>query len=279
MKKFVIAFLFIIMQTPSFSAPQKMVPSGGDNFVPNIFIYSIPETETKEIPDTDEADSINESVTEPQAEELAGNVYATTLKGYAQYVEDNNEIYLKDDYNNFVLNIKQPQKISSSGIGEFRQNGKKPTLQYNSPEYSIAPASIKTTDRAGDFTFGAMYGNDIDNSTAMLETETGLFTKYERSKFALNSSVTKSLNTTNAIDYNTFSIAPELKVNNYLSLKNVMSADVTRNRRSSALIFSLNPFGKKDVDRMRLELGAKQTYFLDTSTNKTEFSFSTVFKL
>ena len=113
----------------------------------------------------------------------------------------------------------------------------------------------------------------------MLESETGLFTKYEKSRFALSSSVKKSLNTTYAQDYNTISITPELKFNSYFSLKNNLSADITRNRRSSELIFSLNPFGKKDSDRMLLEAGAKQTYFADTGENKTQFNFSAKFKL
>lgn len=79
----------------------------------------------------------------------------------------------------------------------------------------------------------------------MLESETGLFTRYEKDKFAVSSSFKKSLNTTYAQDYNTISVTPELKLNNYISLKNKLSADITRNRRSTELIFSLNPFGKK----------------------------------
>ena len=112
----------------------------------------------------------------------------------------------------------------------------------------------------------------------MLETETGLFTKYEKKRFALSSSVTQSLNTTYSQDYSTFSITPELILNHYMSLKNVLSADITRNRRSSKFVFSLNPFGK-DKDRMQFEFGAKQTYYLESETTSTQFSFSTMFKL
>ena len=111
----------------------------------------------------------------------------------------------------------------------------------------------------------------------MLETETGLFTKYERNKFALSSSVTKSLNTTYAQDYNTISFAPELKINKHLSLKNVFSNDITRNRQSYKFVFSINPF--KETDRFLLELGAKQTYYAETEQTTSQFSFSTQFKL
>ena len=130
----------------------------------------------------------------------------------------------------------------------------------------------------GNFTIGALYENEVDN-IAMLESETGLFTRYEKDKFAVSSSFKKSLNTTYAQDYNTISVTPELKLNSYISLKNKLTADITRNRRSSELIFSLNPFGKKDTDRMLLEAGAKQTYYADTGENKTQLNFSATFKL
>ena len=113
----------------------------------------------------------------------------------------------------------------------------------------------------------------------MLESEAGLFTRYEKSRFALSSTYKKNLNTTYNQFYDTISIAPEFKLNNYMSIKNEYKADITRNRKSGALIFSLNPFGKKDADRLRFELGAKQTIFADNTEPKTEFSFSTKLKL
>ena len=142
----------------------------------------------------------------------------------------------------------------------------------------FVPKSVISSSTKGDFTIGALYENEVDN-IAMLESETGLFTRYEKDKFAVSSSFKKSLNTTYAQDYNTISVTPELKLNSYISLKNKLSADITRNRRSTELIFSLNPFGKKDRDRMLLEAGAKQTFFMDTGENKTQLNFSATFKL
>ena len=143
-------------------------------------------------------------------------------------------------------------------------------------EYKITPNSFKASGKTGNFSFGATYEDEVDN-IAMLESETGLFTKYEKNRFALSSSFTKSLNTTYAGDYNTISVTPELKLCDYVSLKSKLSADITRNRRSTKLVFSFNPL--KDKDRMQLEVGAKQTVYLDNDFTKTEFSFSTIFKL
>lgn len=303
-----IILLLFVFQLPSNCANKKMIPAAGSSSapdaLPNIFIYSIPDDIKTVSQDSNDDDSSNETYvndsqtsTETSDDEIILNMKqdetaetsdnsedsvalgATVLKGYAQYVEDSNSIYLKDDNDNFVLNLKNPQKISASkGLNLAEKASSKAVLRYADDEYHIAPNTVKATDKIGNFTLGALYGNEVDN-IAMLETETGLFTKYEKSRFAVSSSVKKSLNTTYAQDYNTISITPELKLNNYISLKNTLKADVTRNRRSSELVFSFNPFGKKDKDKLLLEAGAKQTYYVDNGTTKTQLNFQATFKL
>ncbi len=293
MKKALFLVLFLItIPHCAFSAPKKMVPetSGGKLKLQNIFIYAIPDDNStiieQEEKDAPEDAYINPSQFKKKEKEIVLEqepcedevvLSATTLKGYTQYIEDANTIHLKDDNDEFVLNIKTPQKIASTQSLNFGVPTAKPTLKYINEEYLIAPNSINASSKVGNFTIGAQYNNEVDN-IAMLEAETGLFTKYERKKFALSSSITKSLNTTYAQDYNTISITPEFKLNNYMSLKNVLSADVTRRRQSSKFIFSVNPFGPKD-DRMFFEFGAKQTYNAETEDTSTQFSFSTQFKL
>ena len=282
-KALLLILALIFIQSYAFSAPKKMLPSTSDGTeqLPNIFIYTIPDDtfkieENEEIPDT----VTEQQVTQTGEDEIISLedepvIGATVLKGYAQYIDDSNTIYLKDENNDFVLNIKNPQKISATkGLNLKRNN--KPSVKYVDAEYLIAPNNISTSSKVGNFTIGANFNNEIDNN-AMLETETGLFTKYERNMFALSSSVTKSLNTTYAQDYNTISFAPELKINKHLSLKNVFSNDITRNRQSYKFVFSINPF--KETDRFLLELGAKQTYYAETEQTTSQFSFSTQFKL
>jgi hypothetical protein len=295
-KVLLLSAVILIFGLPVFSA------EGEDIRLPNIFIYTIPDNikqkpEVQEDTDAPEDAYVNETPVSDKADKVSedeinlsldGGDYdneddftlnATTLKGYAEYMEDANTIHLKDDNNNFVLNLKVPQKISASkGMDLQDAINSKRMARYSDAEYNIAPNSVRTASKKGDFTFGALYGNEVD-SIAMLESETGLFTKYEKSRFALSTTYKKNLNTTYNQFYDTISLAPEFKLNNYMSIKNEYKADLTRNRKSGALIFSFNPFGKKDSDRMRLELGAKQTIYEDNVTTKTEFSFSTQFKL
>lgn len=295
-KVLLLSAVILIFGLPVFSA------EGEDIRLPNIFIYTIPDNikqkpEVQEDTDAPEDAYVNETPVSDKSDKVSedeinlsldGDDYdneddftlnATTLKGYAEYMEDANTIHLKDDNNNFVLNLKVPQKISASkGMDLQDAINSKRMARYSDAEYNIAPNSVRTASKKGDFTFGALYGNEVDN-IAMLESETGLFTKYEKSRFALSTTYKKNLNTTYNQFYDTISLAPEFKLNNYMSIKNEYKADLTRNRKSGALIFSFNPFGKKDSDRMRLELGAKQTIYEDNVTTKTEFSFSTQFKL
>ena len=259
--------------------------SFSDGQLPNIFIYTIPdnyddEEEETEFDDIKKPEKKVDEVSEDEAITLDDAVIgATVLKGYAQFIEDSDAIYLKDDNNKFVLNIKTPQKISASKGLDFSESlTKKSDLNYRNAEYFIAPNSLSTSAKLGNFTVGALYNNEIDKY-AMLETEAGLFTKYEKSRFALSTSVAKSLDTTTGRDYsNTFTISPELKVNRYLSLKSGFSANMTYNKYSSQVAISVNPFGKKDFDRLRFELGAKETYMKETETTTSQFLFSTKFK-
>lgn len=298
MRKFLLIFLsLMVIQIPAFSINKKMLPSsGGENGLPNIFIYTIPDDtrqesplenseseenkykeETSTLKNNNEEDEIMLDMSEENDENVV--LGATVLKGYAEYIEDSEAIYLKDDNDNFVINLKVPQKITASkGLDLQNYTRTKEISKHTNTEYNIAPKSVVSSSTKGNFTIGAIYENEVDN-IAMLESETGLFTRYEKDKFAVSSSFKKSLNTTYAQDYNTISVTPELKLNSYISLKNKLTADITRNRRSSELIFSLNPFGKKDADRMLLEAGAKQTYYADTGENKTQLNFSATFKL
>ncbi len=300
MRKFLLLLLsLMVIQIPAFSINKKMLPtSGGENALPNIFIYTIPDDNVPERPlnnseieennnyieektTTSKNNEEEETVMLDMSEENDENIVlgATVLKGYAEYIEDRDTIYLKDDNDNFVINLKVPQKITASkGLDLASHTRTNQISKHTNTEYNIAPKSVISSSTKGDFTIGALYENEVDN-IAMLESETGLFTRYEKDKFAVSSSFKKSLNTTYAQDYNTISVTPELKLNSYISLKNKLSADITRNRRSTELIFSLNPFGKKDRDRMLLEAGAKQTYYVDTGENKTQLNFSATFKL
>lgn len=280
---------------PSYSADESIK-------LPNIFIYSIPD-DVKQRPNVpDEIDAPeNEYINEipvndiknddiPIVDEIRLNlndepedtISATALKGYAEYIEDVDSIYLKDDNNQYVLNLKVPQKITTqksldlqSSVSSLKNS---PLSKYTREEYAVADKDIKTVAKVGNFSFGTGYGQEVDN-ISMLENSTSLFSKYEREKFSLSSKFEKTMNTTIGTYSDSISFAPEFKLNNYVSIREVLKAQITKNRRSSELILSISPYGMHKSDRLRLEVGAKYTINQDNSVYGTQLNFSTKFKL
>lgn len=273
--------------------------------LPKIFVYTLPDdTSTEEDispddMDAPESDYINEipehvvdSVGEDVLEEINLSdieeddtpiVAATTLKGYAEYVEDTESIYLTDEDGQFVLNLKVPQKIGASSTLDLSRsiNGShnnKPASKYIKEEHTVADRNIESVMQAGDFKFGTAFGQEVDN-ISMLENSTSLFTKYEREKFSIGSKFEKTMNTTIGTFSDVLSFEPEYKLNNYISIKEVLKANFSKNRKSSELILSISPYGRHKGDRLRLEFGARYTVNQDNSFYGTQLNFSTKFKL
>lgn len=270
-----------------------------DTKLPNIFIWALPEDLTspqaqKEEPKPKKKDKeINKSGEIPVSdlteefmpdmnEEEPVVLNATTLKGYAEYVEDSEDIYLMNDHKTFTLNLKTPQKIGSQKIVDSGKIVPKmdeiySISKFKGEEYSISPSSRNIVAREGGWSGGAMFNSGI--STSQLENTTGLFTRYENKHFAISSAYAKNNMMTRGLTTDNFYVVPEFRLNSVFALQEVLSADVTRNRRTTELVLSVNPLGHKGIDRMNLELGAKQTFDLDSGNMWSQIRFSTKFKL
>lgn len=264
-----------------------------DTKLPNIFIWALPEDLTspqgveesakakkknKEVPASDVQ---QDNVFEPQEEEPVV-LNATTLKGYAEYVEDAEDVYLMDDHTQFTLNLKTPQKVTSQKIVDDNKIVPKmdeiySISKFKGEEYSISPTSRNVTVKDGGWSAGTTFSSGI--STSQLENTTGLFTRYENKHFAISSAYAKNNMTTRGLTTDSFYVVPEFRLNSIFAVQGVLSADITRNRRSSELVLSVNPLGKKGIDRMNFEVGAKQTFDMNSGDMWSQFRFSTKFKL
>ncbi len=205
-----------------------------------------------------------------------------TLRGYAEYIDGEEELYLTDDDGKFVLNLKEPQKIESESLLDnskpvFSERRLPQYSKFTSEEYRVSDIENRCSEKIGNFSLGTGYGSSI--STTQLEREASLFTRYEYKNFALNSSYKKTLGTTGGIYYDNIYFTPEYKLNNIFTLKDEMSYDPVRNRRKNSFILSINPFGNSEKDRMNFEVKAGQTYDQYNSLVRTQFEFNTKFKL
>ena len=238
------------------------------------------DTTGENLDESDDEVTLEDNSKEPEIEEYQiSDMYSDVLQGYASYDEDSDDtISLEDTMDVYqAIKIKTPAKIGSK---KYYAGIHTPTSLYsslNTAEYSIAPVNGTSCAKKNGFSAGAMFNQGIDY--AELEQTTGVFSRYESKYFAISTAYAKTVNTTNNNYNDNFYLAPELIINQYFSLKEVLSADIAKNRKKIETILSINPFGNKDSDRLRLELGTSATYDDTNALMKSQFKFSTKFKL
>ncbi len=217
----------------------------------------------------------------PEEDYNIDDMYNYVLHGYAEYYDDEeNSVVLNLPENEYLsLNIKRPQAVEGRYFGYLQSS---PSLfdggysRYTSSEYSITPISGSSSKKVGNFSAGTTYSQGIDYGE--LEQSSGIFTKYQYKNFALSTSYAKTVNTTNNTYNDNFYIIPELKLNQYLTIKNVLSADTVKKRKKAEVVLSLNPFGNRDYDRLRLEIGASKTYDEINNSFKNQLKFMTNYR-
>ena len=246
------------------------------------------DTSIKSDTSDDEEDDEEDEVVDEEDENIdgeyeMGDMYTDVLKGYAEYNEEEaNTITLDDSPDELLkLDITKPTKISKSDYTSLKTSSLKfydnQYSKYTGSEYNIAPKSSTNYRKYKGFSAGTTYDQCIDY--AEFEQSSGVFSRYEYKNWAINTAYSKTINSTNNNYNDNFYFAPEWKVNQYFSLKEVFSADVAKHRKKAELVLSINPFGNKDSDRMRLEFGANQSYDNTNAVIRSQFKFSTSFKL
>lgn len=268
MRTLLLCFISVLL----LSSPVKAVEStDGNPVLPNIFIWQIPDEEVKSLNDAKKAADEN-SEEEITLQIKPEEVY---VKGFAEYEESADAIYLTDEHNNFVLNLRVPQKFESKKLADSKKvKNNNFFSRYSSEEYSIAPQSVMAVEKHGGFSYGTLFNSGIDN--AQLERSTTLFTRYEAKNFSLSSAYKKNNLTTYGLNTDNFYISPELKLNKMFSVSEVLSADITRNRRKGELVLTVNP---TKSENMLFELGAGTTYDINNDRSWSQVRFSTKFKL
>ncbi len=295
-----ILFMITLLPCGAVSLTDNTIKTNNDTLV---FVYHIPDDEPERQSD-DVAESEPQVITsddvtadtslpqdQEQDDELADennndeeyqitDMYSDVLYGYASYDEEN-AISLDDIEEEFLkLNIQKPYRISTQSFADLKTPSSKlynSFSKYNAPEYSIIPVTSTNYRKIKGFSAGTTFDQSIDYGE--LEQSSGVFSRFEYKCLALNTAYKKTVNSTNNNYNDNFYFAPEWKLNQYFTLKEIFSTDITRNLKKSELILSINPFGNKDIDRLRFELGASQTFSNTNELIKNQFKFATSFKL
>ena len=294
-------FLCLIISLPCKSSPIPIDTVMKDNRI--VFVYHIPdevseETETQESNEVITEDIISDDVTADTSgiaaseddnlyddeNYLISDMYKDVLKGYASYDEEydsKDKIELDPDYGVLTININNPVKINAKKYSSLQSTESlydNIYTKFNGSEYIIAPISNKhSKDFGSGLSSGTIYEQEI--SYGELEQSSSIFSRYEYKHFALTTSYTKTINTTNNNYNDKFAITPELKLGQYLTLKNKLSADTVKKRKKAELILSINPFGKRDLDRLKFDFTVGETYDEISNSFWNRFEFNTTFKL
>lgn len=252
-----------------------------DPILPNIFIWQIPDDdiEPAEVTlDESENEAVNEN--EPTEEELYyANYDNVPLKGYLDFIEDTNAISLKKPDKEMVLNLSIPQKLTESKLSDKDKIPKTTFAKHvyskssDNIQYNIAPFNDSHEITHKGFSLGTSYNESIDTSD--LGFTTSLYSKYENKYFALKTSYDKNAGVSYSNIIDKFSFASELKLNRYVSIKDVITSDITRNRKKNEVILSIKPTAD---DRVRFEFGAGQTFDSNNELMRTQVKFSTQYK-
>jgi len=260
------------------SADDKIIESNSDVKLPSIFIWKLPDDD---VSDYVEAEDDSEDF----ADEYEDDIYYTKtesaqLKGYLEYVDDSNAITLKNTNKELVLNLAVPQDFKTKNLPVTDKKIPPTTFARNvysrtdKLQYNIAPIDTKTEVKGRGFSLGTAYNESIDTSD--LGFTTSFYTKYENKYFSLKTSYDKESGVDYSQNIDKFSITPELKLNKYISIKDVITSDVTRNRTKNELVLSIKP--TKD-DRVRFEFGTNYTFDENNAVVRSQVKFSTHFKL
>lgn len=239
MREIILVILMLFIFTPSVYAKNK----NPDGYIPNVFIYEIPDEEEEEHPVVQEIGNTD----------LKTNTAVKTpvLKTEIQYFDNLDVVSLDKTANSKKINISQPQKISASSLKDYnkkleankaaRVSNKVVQAAYRGDEESWIAGNYKgIEEKYKDFTFGTNFSSEV-SSLSSLEYSSGLFSKYQKKNFSLKTQVYKEQVATYGLTTNNVSIAPEVRLNKALAIKNVLKADLTRQRKTAQLILLLTP--------------------------------------
>lgn len=242
------------------------------------------EEEEEEVESDEEYNNVVDEEDENTSGEYEmGDMYTDVLKGYAEYNEEEaNTITLDDSPDELLkLDITKPAKVAKNDYTSLKSSSlnfyDNQYSKYTGSEYNIAPKSSTNYRKYKGFSAGTTYDQCIDY--AEFEQSSGVFSRYEYKNWAIRTAYSKTVNSTNNNYNDNFYFSPEWKVNQFFSLREVFSADIAKHRKKAEVVLSINPFGNKDSDRMRLEFGASQSYSNTNQVLRSQLKFSTNFKL
>ena len=123
---------------------------------------------------------------------------------------------------------------------------------------------------------GTTYKSNTDGSSN-LNDKASVYSKVSKDKYSLTTEYIQSKPTQSINEQSgSISLAPEIKLNKHISVKNVYSENLQSNQRNDKVEFSLHPL--KD-NRLDFNLGIGETFSTDNHPSHSQIDFGAKFKL
>ena len=262
MKKIFILSLFVSILL--------FLPTSAENVNQENFEVIEPVTEN-----TTTNNNENENINNDDDEEDVD--YNDFLDSDIEDTDDSNAIIL-DTHQDLKPNIKNPSKIKESKIQLEKKDDYNISSQILNPDdnnpYEKKTAKFTNEKKFGDFSLGTSYDSSITPND-LSQTRT-FFSKYQKNNLSLKTSYQNNTFSSFGQQFNgSFSLSPEYKLNNHLSLQGVYSRNILDKSNKNELIFSLKPFND---DRMNLNVGASQINYESGAPARSQLNFSTKIK-
>lgn len=207
------------------------------------------------------------------------DMYSDVLYGYTAYDEEEDTVVLEDSLDEFqAIQIQRPYNYKGGKYYAGKKLGQKSAYsKFNNMEYTINQVKYGEAEQFGKITAGTAFEQKIDY--AELRQVSSIYSKYDAKHYALTTEFSKTVNSTNGDFNDYFSFTPEIKLGQYLSLKETVSANFAKHIKIAEFYISINPFGNKDIDRWNIEMGTSSIFDQNNSLVKNRFKITTKFKL
>ncbi len=205
------------------------------------------------------------------------------LNGYVEYYPDGTVFFdqIKDAEGVF-LNIKNPSTYNQYSVLDIKgvnyediKNRQAGVKQHYANEHQVDNFVTSYTEKLGKFSFGTIYGADID--TGEYEYSTKFFARYDTKRFGIQAAFGKDSYMSTGTQADHIYLTPEIKLGKGFVLSDTFKANVLGTRNDNTIMLKYTPQFIKE-NPLDVGVGIGQAYY-QNGNRKNVVKFETTLRL
>lgn len=221
--------------------------------------------------------SSNQEVQPSEEEEVE------VLNGYVEYYPDGTVFFDQiKDADGVFLNIKNPTTYNQYSVKDVKginyeemKNREVGVKKHVANEHQVDNFFMTYTEKIGKFSYGTMYGADID--TGEYEYSSKFFARYDTKRFGIQAAYGMDTYTSTGTNANFIYLTPEVKIGKAFVLSDTFKANTLGTRNDNTIMLRYTPQFIKD-NPLALGVGVGQSFYQDGS-KKNVVKFETTLRL